>query len=65
MSGAMVRNAEETPTQNSIVRYMRGRHRDRVHDYCKQRGWNVSVVHQHSNETPGREIPMITARRMA
>lgn len=28
-----------------IVRYMRGWNRDRVRDYCRSRGWHVSVVH--------------------
>lgn len=27
-----------------IVRYMRGWTRDRVRDYCKQKGWQLKVV---------------------
>lgn len=29
-----------------IVKYMRGWSRDRVRDYCKSKGWKVSVVHE-------------------
>jgi hypothetical protein len=29
-----------------IVRYMRGWSRYRVRDYCKRKGWKVSVVSQ-------------------
>jgi hypothetical protein len=29
-----------------IVRYMRKWSRDRVRDYCKEKGWKISVVHQ-------------------
>lgn len=29
-----------------IVRYMKKKSRDWVRDYCKQRGWSISVVHQ-------------------
>lgn len=27
-----------------IVRYMVGWNRDRVRDYCRQKGWNVRIV---------------------
>jgi hypothetical protein len=29
-----------------IVRYMKGWPRDRVRDYCKQKKWDISVVHE-------------------
>lgn len=29
-----------------IVRYMRKWSRDRVRDYCKTKGWSISVVHE-------------------
>jgi hypothetical protein len=30
----------------SIVRYMGGWHRDRVRDYCRDKGWKISIVRQ-------------------
>ncbi len=33
-----------------IVKYMRKWTRDRVRDYCKTKGWKVSVVYQMQRE---------------
>lgn len=29
-----------------IIKYMRQWTRDRVRDYCKSKGWKISVVHE-------------------
>lgn len=35
-----------------IVKYMRQWPRDRVRDYCAEKGWTVSVVYQQERKRP-------------
>ena len=44
-AGIVLRDDRVVESAN-IVRYMRGWTRDRVREYCKQKGWYVHVVSQ-------------------
>ena len=43
MAGIVLRK-DKVVEAADIVRYMRGWSRDRVRQYCKDKGWKVSVV---------------------